>query len=454
MLTRLVTTLLASLATTAACAQDLTPSAPPQTAPIFLVGATVHTVSGETIEKGVVSFNNGQIGVVGDMSVMSRISLSPDTTVIDLNGKHIYPGLIAAYSRLGLVEIDAVRATRDFSETGAMTPEVRSVVAVNPDSTQIPVARLSGVLIAATFPTGGRMPGRGGVIRTDGWTWEDMAITQDVGLFINWPSVRPNTNSWTSTDAKEQRERISRQLDSIDEAFAAANDYAKAKTRNAATPTDIALDAIATTLPVETTNAGAQHPVFIGADDMDQITSAVRWAVGRGLKPIIVGGQDADRVANLLVQHNVPVIIRGAFNFPKRADAPYDDPFTLAQRLEAAGVDWCMGPTSIDWNMRNLAHNAAKAVAHGLDHARAVRSITLDPARILGIADRYGSIQSGKSATLIVTDADVLDGLSIVEHAWIDGRKVELRSKQTELAEKYAEKYRQLGSLESPSAND
>lgn len=430
----LITTL--ACATSFACAQDLGHSAPVQDHPIFLVGATVHTITGEAIDNGVVSLVDGKIAIVGVASdIMPRISLSADTQIIDLSGKHLYPGLIDTVTHLGLEEISAVRAMNDYNEVGDMTPEVRAYVSVNPDSTVIPTARSNGILTFGVFPSGGTIPGRASILCADGWTTEDLAIVRDAGLIINWPTMRASGNN-----ARRTIERRDQRIEALNTIFDNAISYTASHTES-----DQRLDAIATVLPT----ADDQHPIFINADDYDQITAAINWAIARDLKPIIVGGRDATLCTDLLVSTSTPVVVGGTYNFPKRNDSPYDQPYTNPSQLESAGVLWSLSMAGRHAHERNLPEAAGIAVAHGLDHDAALRSITINAATILGLQDRLGSIESGKDATLIVTDGDILDVTTIVEHAWIMGRTIDLGNKQTDLRDKYRDKYRQLDLIES-----
>tara|TARA_R110002096_G_scaffold344921_7_gene538145 strand:+ start:94484 stop:95770 length:1287 start_codon:yes stop_codon:yes gene_type:complete len=425
-----ITTRIAALAATSiasvlstASAQDLAPSAPPQDHPIFLVGATAHTVSGETIENAVVSMNEGKIWIVGDADqIMPTLSLSPDSEIINLDGMHIYPGLIDSVTNLGLEETSAVRATLDHNEVGPMTPEVRAYVAVNPDSVVIPVARTNGVLTVGVFPTGGTIPGRASILSTDGWTTEDLALVRDAGLII---SLRDNNT------------------DELNEIFDQAESY-----RHAHTKTDQRLEAISTVLPSQSENED-QSPVFMLANTFDQITNSINWAQSRNLRPIIVGGRDAHLCTDLLTSTNTPVIIGGTYEFPKRTDSPYDASYTLPQRLDDAGVQWSLTMSSRFGHERNLPDAAAIAVAHGLSPQAALHGITLGAAQILGVDHLLGSIEKGKLATLIITDGDILETTTVVQAAYIQGRSIDLGNKQTELRDTYREKYRQLGLIKS-----
>jgi hypothetical protein len=431
----------------AALAQDVTITAAPQSHPIILVGATVHTGTGETIENGVVSMNEGLIGLVGKADeIMPLINLTADTQIIDLTGKHIFPGMIGAVTLLGLDEISAVRAMRDYDEVGDATPEVRAFVSVNPDSTLIPVARTNGILTAGVFPTGGLIPGRASVIALEGWTNEDMTVVRDAGVIINWPSMRPRRDRFDNAEDDSAESRINDRLDDLNNWFDQALAYRDLRRAEPGSPIDLRLDSLGTVLP----GAEGQNPVFINADDYDQIVSAVNWAAGRGLKPVIVGGRDAAMCTDLLKAHDAAVIVSGVHRFPKRADSPFDDAFTLPARLEAAGVRWCMASGADTGHERNLLDNAAMAVAYGLPLDAALRSLTASAAEILGVGDELGTLENGKRATLIVTDGHALEVTTVVEHAFIDGRKIDLSNKQTVLRDKYREKYRQLGETAAP----
>ncbi|MEZ6242781.1 MAG: amidohydrolase family protein [Phycisphaerales bacterium] len=448
MRTTLITATLAALATLAP-AQDLTHKAPPQDHPIFIVGATVHTVSGDTLDDAVVSFADGKIAIIADREIMQRVRLTADTEVIDAEGMHLYPGLVCAESQLGLTEISAVRAMDDYNEVGQFTPEVRAAVSVNPDSTLIPVARTNGVLTFGSFPTGGRVPGRPSVMTADGWTWEDMALDDAFGLVINYPRVRPFDRAFPGGGGRfgagdDQEENIARDLRQLDEFFASAEAYVAALTADPDLPHDLRYDAMR---PVLASAGVNQEPVFINADDIDQITSAVAWAVGRGLKPIIVGGRDAPLAADLLKTHDVPVIVNGINRMPKRDDSPYDDSYTLPERLSESGVRWCLSSADETGHIRTLPDEAGRTVAFGLSPADALASITLWPAQILGVADKIGSIEKDKLATLILTDGDILETTSVVKRAWIEGREIDLSNKQTKLRDKYRDKYEQMGAI-------
>ena len=435
----------------AAYAQDLTPIPSSSETPVLLMGATVFSIANEPLDRGALLIEDGEITFVGPATHFETNAPPEGTLTIDVTGKHLYPGLIAATSQVGLIETSAVRATRDENETGEFTPEARAAVAINPDSTLIPVTRLGGVLLTGVAPRGGRVPGTVSATRLAGWTWEDMTVDDRAALLLSWPRVRPVQRWYVVDTPQEQWRQIERERGEIDALFDAAIAYAAERPdgvapRPDAPDTDVRLEALR---PFVAGPSNERKPVFIVADDADQITDAVTWAVERGVKAVIVGGRDAERCVDVLTAHGVPVILNGVHRFPRRADAPYDEAFNQPARLAAAGVTFAINSSDRTGNVRNLPHEAALARRHGLGDAETLRAITLTPAEILGVDDRYGSLEVGKSATLIVTDGDVLEVTSRVEYAWIDGKRVPMTSKQTELRDRFREKYRDLGLVEN-----
>jgi len=407
-----------------------------QDRPRALIGGTVHPVVGADIEKGTVLFVNGRITAVG-----RDVAIPADAEKIDVSGKHVYPGLIDAYTQVGLVEIDAVRATNDIREIGLINPNVRAQVAFNPDSEIIPVARAGGVLVALSAPTGGAIAGTSALMQLDGWTWEEMAVKSAVGMHLHWPFMRINRVPGNEEQEKEARENRAKALEGLRDAFADARAYGKAKANppaGAPPAHDLRWEAMQPVLE-------GKLPLIVHADELTQIEAAVAFAAREGAKMILLGGYDAPDCAALLKRHNVPVLAGPIHRLPMHKDDPYDAPFTLPERLREAGLKYCIVGEGGGSNTRNLPYHAAMAAGHGLSQEEALKSITLYPAQILGVADRLGSLEAGKDATLIVTTGDPLDIRSQVEQAYIAGRTVDLNNKQRELWLKYREKYRRQG---------
>lgn len=413
---------------------------PPQDHPIALVGAKVFPVSGPPIDNATVLLDGGKIVALG-----AEVPIPEKAERVDVRGKQIYPGLIDANTQLGLIEVPTIRGSRDTNEIGSINPNVKAEVAFNPDSELIPVARSAGVLTVLTVPSGGTISGLSACMLLDGWTWEDMCLRPQIGLHLDWPSVAPVEALWNEPPRTERAEDRDRALKSLRQAVADTRAYGTAKKAHAdgqgpEPDHDARWEAMLDVL-------AGKIRVFIHAEDIQQIQSALAFAEQEGLKSVIVGGYDAPACAALLKKHNVPVIVGGVHRLPRRRSDAYDTAFTLPARLRAAGIVFCIAaPTgSPASNVRNVSHHAGTAAAYGLAHDEALKAVTLYPAQILGVADRIGSLEAGKDATLIVTTGDPLEIPTQVTAAYIQGRPVSLNDRHKRLWEKYKEKYRRIG---------
>lgn len=434
-----------------ASAQDLTVKAPPQNRAVVIRGATLHPVSEAPIENGVIMLSGGKIeGLYSEQQFaeMEKVAswAAPGPLFVDGKGKHVYPGMIAAYTQLGLDEIAAVEAGRDFNEAGDYSPEVRVIAAVNADSNNLTVTRSNGVLAAGVFPLGGTMPGQPAVIKLEGWTWEEMAVSRSIGSVIEWPSMRPVQSFFVRTPEAEQRKRTRQQLDTIDAMFRAAKSYVAAKSADPSTPTDLRYEALRACVEGD---PKARKPVFITANDVDQINAAVAWAAEHELRCVIVGGYDAPLCSELLKKHDIPVIVQGTLRFPKRDDSDYNQTFALPSKLKELGVRFCISSGEETPHERNTPYAAGMSIAHGLSVDDAIRAVTLSAAEILGVADHIGSLEKGKDATVIVTTGSPLEITTQIVDAYVDGKRIDLSNKQTKLYEKYKERYRQMGELKN-----
>ena len=384
--------LLAVLTATAAGPAAAQIPAPAQERPIALVGGTLHTVSGGVIEGGTIVFDNGVITALG-----RDVEIPAGAERIDVTGRHIYPGLIDAYSMMGISEIGAFAQTVDVRELGDINPNARAAVAFNPESRHIGVARSNGVLVTVSSPGGGLIAGQASMMMLDGWTWEEMTLDPSVGLVVQWP--------WTRDE--------SRYLDGIRqlrEAFADARAYRTAvRAGEGLHDFDSRWDAM---IPV----LDGELPVIVAADEVRQIQDAVTWAEEEGVRLIIRGGRDAGYIAEQLAERRIPVIVTPVIAAPGRAWEPYDATYALPATLYAT--------------------------AFGLPADAALKAVTLSPAQILGLGGRVGSLEVGKDATLFITTGDPLEYASVVEQAFIEGRKIDMMDAQRSFFEKYREKVR------------
>jgi imidazolonepropionase-like amidohydrolase len=404
-----------------------------QSQPIALVGGTLHPVSGPAIENGTLLLVDGKIAALG-----TDVTLPENALTVDCTGRHIYPALFDAHTILGLTEIESVRATRDSSETGLINPNVRSQVAVNPDSELIPVTRSNGVLLALTAPAGGLISGQSAILQLDGWTYEDLTLKAAVGMHVQWPRV-------DTVLGEASTSRSSRSLDALRAALDQARAYRQAKEAGRS-EIDVRWEAL---LPV----LDGSMPLIVTADEIQQIQSAVAFAEREQLRIILHGGYDAPHCAELLRRHDVPVIVAGVYRLPMRRADAYDAAYTLPERLRQSGIRYCISGAERTANTRNLPYHAATAAAYGLPRDEALKSVTLYPAQILGVADRVGSLEVGKDATLIVTTGDPLETATQVRAAYVQGRNVSLDDRHKRLYRKYREKYRRQQASDQPTTN-
>lgn len=432
----------ALLRVSSAAASDQIPGRP-QDRPIAIVGATIHSVSSATLPGGTILFDRGRIVAVG-----TSVDIPPDALVIKAEGRHVYPGLISADTQIGLLEIQAVRATDDRQEVGRINPNVRAETAFNPESEMIPVTRANGIMVAVAAPAGPLIRGMSAAMLMDGWTWEEMTLRAPLALNIDWPSmVTPASGTKPESARRVIAERDSA-LQELTEAFDQARAYHKA--RAAGPQNGVSVHEIDARWEAMIPVLEGTVPVVIWADEVREIQAAIRWAEREHVRLIIGGGQDAWRVADLLRIHDIPVLVGGVYRLPQRRYSPYDEPFSLPARLYEAGVRFAIASGDGFYGERNLPYHAGTAAANGLPRDEALRSITLSAAEILGIADRVGSLEPGKDATLIVTDGDPLEIPTHVETAFIQGRTVDLTSRHTQLRDKYRERYQRLRGAAEP----
>jgi imidazolonepropionase-like amidohydrolase len=410
-------------------AHDQLPGAAPE-GPVLLRGGDLYTIASGVLPATDLLFEGGVIRRIG-----RGLDTPPGTEVIDVSGSRVYPGLVAAHTTLGLIEIGAVRATNDQTEVGSITPEVASHVAYNPDSELVPTVRSHGITTAQVVPLGSLVRGRSFVTHLDGWTKEDAAVTLVDGLQVRWPEAAVRYGSSVSEKPDAQRERLALERTRLRRAFDDARAYLEARRSDPRRPLDLRWEAMRGVL-------SGDEPVFLAADDYRQIVEALDFAAEHGLRPVLVGGQDAWQLVDRLVRQDVPVIVGSVTALPLREDEPYDLTFRVPALLHAAGVRFCLAHTSSNsWDVRNLPLLAGMAAAHGLPREAALRAITLSAAEILGIADREGSLEPGKRATLFVSRGDVMDTLGQgVSLMFIEGRRVDLEDRHKTLYRKYRAK--------------
>ncbi|MDT0557185.1 amidohydrolase family protein [Ichthyenterobacterium sp. W332] len=407
--------------------------APKQTKDIAIVGATAHIGNGKIIDNSLIILKDGKIQTIVDGTVV-KMDLN-GMEVISANGKHVYPGFIVPNSTLGLVEIDAVRATDDDAETGSYNPHIRSIIAYNSESKVVESMRPNGVLLGQVTPRSGRISGTSSVVQFDAWNWEDAVVKVDDGVHINWPNSFSRGRWWLGEDpGLKPNKNYKKQVTELADFFNMSKVDAKNQTS-------------ATNLPFKALKGlfDGSKKLYINVNDQKGITDAINFSNSQGVKSmVVVGGYEAYKVANLLTSNNIPVLLTRVHSRPRNEDHDYDMPFKLAKLLVDQGVLVALQANGQmeRMNSRNLPFYAGTTVAYGLTKEQALQLITLNTAKILGIDSEYGSLEEGKSATLFISEGDALDmRTNILTRAFIDGRDVSLETHQTKLWKRYSNKY-------------
>jgi hypothetical protein len=403
-----------------------------QSKSIAIMGGTAHIGNGTVIQNSLITFENGILQNVTEYNGTENIS---KMQVIDAKGQHIYPGFIVPNSTLGLIEIDAVRASDDESELGTWNPHIRSLIAYNAESRVVESMRPNGVLLAQITPRGGRISGTSSIVQLDAWNWEDAAIKTDDGIHLNWPNTFSRGRWWLGEDpGLKNNPNYNNQTSEIEAYF----NNAKSNSNSTKAKLNLPLDAMRGLF-------SASKTLFIHVNDKKGIVDAVEFSKSQGLtKTVIVGGYEAYKIASYLKQNDIAVMLQRVHSRPNSDDHDYDLPYKMARLLVEAGVTVGL-ETSGDMermNSRNLPFYAGTTAAYGLSKEQALQLITLNTAKILGIDSNYGSLEIGKSATLFISSGDALDiRTNNLTNAFIDGRKISLETHQTELWKRYSKKY-------------
>lgn len=394
---------------------------------LFIKNATIHVGNGQIIENGTIQVNNGKIEKVGQNIPIP----ADDVKVFDVKGKQVYPGLILTASDVGIREIggNAVRGSNDYFELGDYNTNVRSIVAYNADSRIPGTLRANGILLANSIPQGGLIPGASSVVQLDAWNYEDAAYKTDIGIHFNMPSLLSRQGRQQSPDpVKQGLEKI----EEVKQFFRQAKAYLQEATHKE------------TNLKFESTRSlfNKKQKFFIHCEIVREILIAIDFAKEFGFDVVLVGASESYQVADLIRQNNIAVILNQEHALPTLDDDDVDQPFKTPAVLQKAGVLFALNDNDDGSRYRNLPFNAGTSVAYGLTKEEALTAITLNAAKILGIDDRTGSIEVGKDANIVVCEGDILDmKTSIVTDAFIQGRKVSLENKQTQLYERYKKKY-------------
>ena len=399
----------------------------------LFLGATAHIGDGSKIETSAIAIKDGKFTMVADARVI-RINPSDYDTIIHVYDKHLYPGFISTNTTLGITEIGAVRATRDYEEVGEFKPHVRSLIAFNAESKILPTIRSNGVLMAQVAPKGGRITGTSSLMKLGGWNWEDAAIRADDGIHVNWPSYFIKKGWWAEPGGIEKTDYYKDDLSELNNYFEKSRAYFNSKK----TTLDIEMEAMSGLW-------NGSKNLYIHANLAREITDAVLFTKKYSLKNVaIIGGKEAHLVTDILTKNAIPVILDRIHRLPNTSDEDIDMPYKQAKILFEAGVkiSFCYQGDMEAMGQRNLPFSAGTAVAYGLPYEEAIAALTLNTAQILGVEKEMGSISLGKDATFFISKGDALDiRTNDVQFAFIKGEKIDLDNHQKALDRKYRAKY-------------
>ena len=421
--------LMLGVATPVVGQQPLAPTGP---AAYAIRNATIVPVTGPRVSGGTIVLRGGRIEALG-----AQVAVPVDAQPIDGTGLFVYPGLVDAGTTLGLVEIGSVPGGNDTQELGDFNPHDDALTAVNPSSELIPTVRVNGVTTVLTAARGGVISGQAAFVDLMGWTPQEMAVVPRAGMVVTYPRVAGQRGG--RRGGADQPDQVDQQTRALRNYFADAKAYAEIRARLAAgqpgsQETNLAMEAM---VPV----VRGESPVIFDVETAEQVRGALALADSFQLKVILRGCSQAWRVADTLAARHIPIIL-GPITSAPRDDDPYDAIYANPGVLARAGVKIAFQTGSAS-DARNVAYNAALATAFGLDPDEALRALTINPAQIFGVSDRYGSLEPGKVADVIVTTGDPLDARTDIRYVFIRGQLVPHTDRQTRLYEQFRARPRQ-----------
>ena len=400
---------------------------------ILLKGASIHIGNGDFIKNGILGIDGDRIVLVKN-ALVSSIGVNDWDTIIECAGSHIYPAFVNTNNTLGLTEIDAVRATRDFDDVGEFNPHVRSQIAFNAESKVAQTVRTNGILITQATPRGGIISGTSSMMGLFAWNWEDATLRKDDGIHVNWPSSTVGGGWWAEPKPKSRNKKYQIQKDKVQSFF----DLAKAYSKDNNASFDQRLEAMIECF------SGSKR-VYIHADELQQIHDIIDFVSEMEFPyPVLVGGYDAHLVGRKLKDSGLPVMLKKAHGLPQLEGEATDLPYRSAALLHEQGVVYCLqGSGDMEaMNARNLPFIAGTAMAYGLTEEQAVQAISLSPCQIVGIDKEFGSIELQKKAAFFVSSGNALDMMSNdVTMIFFNGKMQSTLNFQEELYLKYKAKY-------------
>ena len=404
---------------------------------IILFNGIIHDSRfGGYTQYGWVSFKDGKIDEVRklDNQTVPAEYYDQNTILIDLDGKHVYPGLILPNSKVGLEDISAVRATVDHTEIGDINSNIRSLIAYNTDSEIISTFRYNGILLSQVVPDGDLITGNSSIMMMEGWNWEDAAYKIDDGMHIKWPRKTFPPNRWTGSTEFRENPNYRNTIDMVHKFLIDSRAYYDLKDK---------VDGINLKLESMIDVFSGKKKVYIHANTREQIIESVQAFKRHGINNlVIVGANDAYYAIDFIKENNLPVLLNNLHRVPSRNHEDVDLPYKLPYLLHKEGILVGLTASGSLHSQRNLPFLAGTAAGYGLSKSDALKMITYNNAKILGIDNITGSLEVGKDANIIVSEGDILDMRSSkIEMAFIKGKKINLNGKQQILYDRFKRKY-------------
>ncbi len=405
-----------------------------QSQPVLIYNAFIHIGDGNTIKNGFISFDNGIITQVGSESLDFE-SLDFESYIqINANGSHLYPGLILPNSRVGLEDISAVRATVDHTEIGDLNSNIRSLIAYNTDSEMISTFRYNGILLSQVVPDGSFVTGNSSIMMMEGWNWEDAAYKIDDGMHVKWPRKTYPPSRWSGQTNFRDNPNYKSSVDMINKFLIDSRSYFNLNDETK--EVNLKLEAM-----VDVFNE--KKKIYLHVGSREQIIESVQLFKKHGINDLVlVGANDALYAIDFILENNLPVLLNNLHRVPSRNHEDVDLPYKLPYLLQKEGVLVGLTASGSLHSQRNLPFLAGTAAGYGLSKEEALKLITSNNAKILGIDNVTGTIKAGKDANIIISKGDILDmKSSVIEYAFITGRMVNLDGKQQILYDRFKRKY-------------
>ena len=406
-----------------------------QTKPVLIYNAFIHIGDGNTIKNGFISFDNGKITDVSSEDLDLESGTFNNFLKINANGSHLYPGLILPNSKVGLEDISAVRATVDHTEVGELNSNIRSLIAFNTDSEVISTFRYNGILLSQVVPDGSFVTGNSSIMMMEGWNWEDAAYKIDDGMHVKWPRKTYPPSRWSGQTSFRDNPNYKSSVDMINKFLIDSRSYFNLN-GDENKEVNLKLEAM-----VDVFNG--KKKIYLHVGSREQIIESVQMFQKHGINDLVlVGANDALYAIDFILENDLPVLLNNLHRVPSRNHEDVDLPYKLPYLLQKEGVLVGLTASGSLHSQRNLPFLAGTAAGYGLGKEEALKLITSNNAKILGIDNVTGTIMVGKDANIIISKGDILDmKSSVIEYAFITGRKVNLDGKQQILYDRFKRKY-------------